>query len=84
MLWRTFILKGALLSALALQGIIDPEKLYTSFRLICSTMELMSKSLQQTFVCFQIKIFKIKRGKNFAMTLVDINKNFCNEILLIF
>jgi len=47
-------------------------------------MELMSKSLQQTFVCFQIKIFKIKRGKNFAMTLVDINKNFCNEILLIF
>jgi len=39
-------------------------------------MELMSELLPQTLACLQFEMFKIKRGKNFAMTPVYVNQNF--------
>ena len=71
-----YCLIGALLSALAVQG-IDPDKLYTSFTLIYSTTwNWWASCFPQTLACLQFEMFKIKRGKNFAMTPVYVNQNF--------
>jgi len=60
---------GNLLPALAIQFIINPENLYTNFTLIYD-VEQMRWSLQQKFMCLEIKMYKTKQGKNFHMASV--------------
>jgi len=64
------------MSALSGQDSDDLEKLYFTFALM-HDMELMSESLQQRFMCLEIKWYKTKRGKNLAVASVHTNQSIC-------